>query len=129
MRIIGLEAGSGVGRQLGRMLQEENAAVALVADRDLSGSGLEVEMFGRTRRIPLGPAALALRTGAPLLPAGLYTLPGGWGVVICPPIEYEPVGDRRADVEALTRALAREFETRISAAPADWHLFEPGWPA
>jgi len=64
MDIIDL-ASDHVGRQLTHQL-EQNRIVALVADRDLSGGGVEVEMFGRTRRMPAGPALLALSAGAPL---------------------------------------------------------------
>ncbi|MCP5029827.1 MAG: phosphatidylinositol mannoside acyltransferase, partial [Actinomycetia bacterium] len=44
----------------------------LLADRDIAGSGIEVDFFGECTTMPAGPAALALRTGAPLLPVGVY---------------------------------------------------------
>jgi len=43
-------------------------------------------------------------------------------------LRVEPSGDRRKDVVALTEALAAEYERLISAAPSDWHVFQPGWP-
>jgi phosphatidylinositol dimannoside acyltransferase len=124
MEIVGLD--EDVGRQLADML-EANRFVALVADRDLSGKGVEVEMFGSPRRLPAGPALLALRTGAPLVTAALYQTPTGWRAVVHEPIVFEPTGDRRADVAALTERIARAFERDIAVAPADWHLFQPGW--
>jgi lauroyl/myristoyl acyltransferase len=126
MRIVPL-AGS-TGRQLSGLLAE-NWIVALVADRDLSGRGVEVEMFGARRRIPAGPALLALSSGAPLLPCALYTTDDGWHVSIEEAISVRRTGDRRADVAAISNALARHFERAIAAKPADWHLFQPGWPA
>ena len=104
-----------------------NKVVALVADRDLAGSGVQVEMFGKIRRMPAGPAALALRTGAPLVPCAVYSRPGGWLCVMRDPIHILATGDRRADVTAITQALAKEFEALISVEPADWHVFQPGW--
>jgi KDO2-lipid IV(A) lauroyltransferase len=116
-----------VGRQLTQQL-EQNRIVALVADRDLSGGGVEVEMFGRTRRMPAGPALLALSAGAPLISGPTYTTEDGW-VEVLTPVSIEPTGRRKDDVVALTRALAEAFEKAISAAPSDWHLFQPGWEA
>ena len=126
MEILPLDTGSGAGRALGQALKE-NKVVALVADRDLAGSGVQVEMFGKIRRMPAGPAALALRTGAPLVPCAVYSRPGGWLCVMRDPIHILATGDRRADVTAITQALAKEFEALISVEPADWHVFQPGW--
>jgi phosphatidylinositol dimannoside acyltransferase len=124
MDIIDL-AGEHVGRQLTHEL-ERNRIVALVADRDLSGGGLEVEMFGRTRRMPIGPAMLSVSSGAPLLAAPILTTPEGWSLTFSA-ISVERTGRRKEDVVSLTRALASAFERGIAAAPADWHLFQPGW--
>jgi lauroyl/myristoyl acyltransferase len=123
MRIVGLGT-SGTGRRLAEALGE-GMIVALVADRDLTGRGIEVEMFGEPRRLPAGPALLSLTTGAPLLPVSMFDTPDGWHVIVHPPIVFEPTGDRRADAEALTRIVARWFERSISAAPAQWHAFQP----
>jgi phosphatidylinositol dimannoside acyltransferase len=124
MEIIDL-ASDHVGRQLTQRL-EQNRIVALVADRDLSGGGVEVEMFGRTRRMPAGPALLALSAGAPLLSGPTYTTKDGW-VEVLTPVSIEPTGKRKDDIIALTRGLAAAFEQAIAAAPPDWHLFQPGW--
>jgi phosphatidylinositol dimannoside acyltransferase len=124
MEIIDL-ASDHVGRQLTKRL-EENRIVALVADRDLSGGGVEVEMFGRTRRMPAGPALLALSSGAPLLSGPTFTTPDGW-VEVLTPVSIEPTGKRKDDIIMLTRALAAAFEQAIASAPSDWHLFQPGW--
>ncbi len=125
MRILPLEPG-GVGHKLAGFLAE-NWIVGLVADRDLSGRGVEVEMFGRRRRLPAGPALLALSCGAPLLVCAAYTTERGWRFVIHAPLEVERTGDLRADAAALTRRVAAEFERAIAAHPADWHMFQPAW--
>ncbi|MEX0992038.1 MAG: phosphatidylinositol mannoside acyltransferase [Actinomycetota bacterium] len=127
MKVIPLVKGSGVGRQLADHLKD-NYIVCLVADRDLSGSGIEVEMFGATRRMPPGPAMLALRTGAPLLICPLYTTEDGWVMQVNPPLEIERTGDDRADVIAATKEVAKGFERAIAAKPTDWHMFQPAWP-
>ena len=125
MEVLGLSS-NGIGRQLVSMLSA-NRVVALVADRELGERGIEVEMFGRRRTMPAGPALLAITTGAALVPAPVYTTARGWRCVMGPPIDVDPTGDRRADVARITQRIATEFERAIAAAPADWHLFQPGW--
>jgi KDO2-lipid IV(A) lauroyltransferase len=128
MRIIPLSRENDVGRRLASLLAE-NWVVALVADRDLSGRGIEVEMFGAPRRLPAGPAMLSITSGAPLLVCPVYTTERGWRIHIGEPLVLERTGNTRADVTELTRRIAVEFERGIAARPADWHLFQPGWPA
>jgi len=128
MDIIGLADDGDAARKLMTALSE-GRFVALVADRDLSGRGIEVEMFGAVRRLPAGPAVLALRSGAPIITVDIYETPSGWRCALRPPVVFTPTGDRRGDVEALTRAIAERFERAIAAAPSGWHLFQPGWPA
>lgn len=126
IRIVPLAKNSHVGQQLKQLLAE-NWLVALVADRDLTGRGIEVEMFGASRTVPAGPALLSLTSGAPILVCPVYTLPRGWQVRIGAALEFEPTGNTRADVTALSRQMAAAFERAIAAKPADWHLFQPGW--
>ncbi len=126
MRILPLEPGSGLGRRLAALLAE-NRIVALVADRDLTGRGIEVEMFGAPRRLPTGPATLAVSTGAPILVCASTTTEEGWAFRV-EPLEVERTGDARRDVVAITRAIAERFERQIAANPADWHVFQPAWP-
>jgi KDO2-lipid IV(A) lauroyltransferase len=117
-----------IGRALASKLAE-GRIVALVADRDLGGHGVEVVMFGGRRRLPMGPALLSVTTGAPLLVTPVFQTERGWRCVMSAPIMIEPTGDRRLDVTALTRRMAGEFERAISSAPSDWHMFQPAWDA
>jgi len=126
MTIIGLEQNGRVGRALTTALAESRV-VALVADRDLTGRGVEVEMFGGRRKLPAGPALLALSTDAPIVVASIYETPTGWRCVLHPLAEVPRTGRRREDATAITREIARAFERAISASPPDWHLFQPGW--
>jgi phosphatidylinositol dimannoside acyltransferase len=126
MDIVPLDDDRGVADELVRRIGE-NEVIALVADRDLKGKGVEVEMFGETRRMPSGPAMLSLFTGSPLLPAACYDLVDGWQVDIGEPLEIERSGTMRADVTTMTRLLAKRFERSISAAPTQWHMFQPAW--
>lgn len=114
-------------RRLGDQLRS-NGVVALAADRDLSGRGIPVEMFGATRTLPTGPATLALTNDAPLHFFAISTTDRGWRGRVGPALEIERTGDLRTDVRALTERLAREFERAIAANPADWHVLQPGWP-
>jgi KDO2-lipid IV(A) lauroyltransferase len=124
MKILALTKNGNVGQQLARLLAE-NWVVALVADRDLTGRGVEVEMFGSTRKLPAGPALLSLSTGAPILVCGVYTLDEGWLIRIGAPLAVERTGVMRQDVTALTGLMAESFERVIAARPVDWHMFQP----
>jgi KDO2-lipid IV(A) lauroyltransferase len=129
LKIVPLDLGGGaarVGPQLIELLAG-NWALALVADRDLTGRGVDVEMFGATRKLPAGPALLSITSGAPLMVASIYTTDAGWHCRIQPPIQVETTGNTRADVTAITRAMAQEFERVIAAKPTDWHMFQPAW--
>jgi len=126
MRIVGLTKEGHVGQQLKQLLSE-NWMVALVADRDLTGRGTEVEMFGAPRRVPAGPALLSLSSGAPLVVCPVYTRDDGWEVRIEEPLEIERTGVIRKDVAALSRLMAERFERAIAAKPTDWHMFQPAW--
>ena len=106
----------------------ENHCITLVADRDLSGNGVDVEMFGAGRQLPPGPALLSLSTGAPLCVSAVFTTAGGWHCRINPPLRIERTESLRDDVTTLTRLVAEQFERFIAAAPTDWHMFQPAWP-
>jgi len=127
MKIIALQKGAKVAQQLSDRLAG-NRVVALVADRDLSGKGIEVEMFGAMRKLPAGPAVLSRSTGAPILVVSVYSEGGTWRLNIAPPLVIEPTGNVREDVAALTQKMAGEFEKAIAASPTNWHMFQPAWP-
>lgn len=126
MRIVPLTSDRRAGLELAALLAD-NWVVALVADRDLTGRGVEVEMFGRRRRMPAGPALLSLRTGATLHSCPVRTTDTGTVCRIGPALEIESAGDTRSDVITLTRMIAAEWERDIAADPSDWHVFQPAW--
>jgi KDO2-lipid IV(A) lauroyltransferase len=104
--------------------------VCLVCDRDITGDGIDVELFGEPTTMPGGPALLALRTGAPLLPVGVSFLPDDrHRVDIHSPVAAVRQGRLRDDVARVTQDLARRFEGLIGAAPDQWLIMQPVWPA
>lgn len=108
----------------------EGTVVALLADRDVTGDGVPVEFFGQKTRIPGGPALLALRSGAPLLPCAIYFRSGGrYRLELRPPIDTTRQERLRADVERVTQEVANAFEGLIRRAPEQWHVFQPLWIA
>jgi lauroyl/myristoyl acyltransferase len=128
MKILPLGATRKMGEELMGLIAQ-NEVIALVSDRDLRGRGVEVEMFGATRRLPAGPALLSLTTGSPLIPCAMYdTEDDGWLCLITEPIEVERTDRLRDNVAALTRKLAGRFEEFIAAAPTQWHMWQPAWP-
>ena len=123
---LGPEAGPAVLKAL-----RNNEVLCLLSDRDITGGGVEVEFFGEKTSLPAGPATLALRTGAALLPTAAYFTDRGVGHhgVIGAPMNCERQGKLRADVQRITQDLAYELEKLIQRAPEQWHLLHPNWPS
>ncbi|OAA28706.1 KDO2-lipid IV(A) lauroyltransferase [Frankia sp. EI5c] len=94
--------------------------LCLLADRDLSAAGVAVTFFGAPATMPPGPAALALRTGAALLPVTLWFDDDGWSARIHPEVAH-------TDIPTMTQRLADEFAAGIAAHPADWHMLQRIW--
>ncbi|MEE1810706.1 phosphatidylinositol mannoside acyltransferase [Streptomyces sp. BE133] len=104
--------------------------VCLVADRDLSASGVEVKFFGDTARMPAGPALLAQQTGALLLPVTLsYDDTPVMKARIHPPVELPESGSRTEKTSSMTQALADAFAVGIAEHPEDWHMLQRLWLA
>jgi lauroyl/myristoyl acyltransferase len=125
VRIVTLEE---AGRELLAAIRR-NEPVGLVADRDLGGAGLEVDLFGARTKIPAGPAFLATETGAPVYMSAVRRAgPGRYrGSLRQVPV---PEGaNRRERIRAMAREEARLFEQFILEAPEQWlSLFHPIWP-
>ncbi|MFF3348506.1 phosphatidylinositol mannoside acyltransferase [Streptomyces sp. NPDC002779] len=128
MEVLPHSGGSAFGT-LARRLRD-GGLVCLVADRDLSASGVEVKFFGETARMPAGPALLAQHTGALLLPATLwYDGPRMMRGRVHPPVEVPETGTRAEKTSVMTQALADAFATGIAEHPEDWHMLQRLWVA
>ncbi|MFB7417137.1 phosphatidylinositol mannoside acyltransferase [Streptomyces sp. NPDC056121] len=128
MEVLPHEGGSAFGT-LARRLRA-GGLVCLVADRDLSESGVEVKFFGDIARMPAGPAILAQQTGALLLPVTLWydESPVMRGRIHAP-IEVPETGTRAEKTSVMTQALADAFATGIADHPEDWHMLQRLWLA
>ena len=98
----------------------DGGAICLLADRDLTPRGIDVQFFGSTARMPAGPAKLALQTGATLLPTTLSFTDDGWHVVFQDPVPH-------TDLATMTQAVADAFAREIARHPADWHMLQRLW--
>jgi phosphatidylinositol dimannoside acyltransferase len=99
--------------------------VCLVTDRDLSDNGVELTFFGEKAKISGGSAALAVQTGAALMPVGCwFEGETGWGAHVYDEIPVPETGDRKEKVAAMTQSLAVAFEDAIRQHPADWHMLQ-----
>lgn len=95
--------------------------VCLLADRDLSRTGLKVRLLGETARMPRGPAELARRTGAPLIPATLAYDGPEMVITLHPAVEHRHGDD---GLEAMMQDVADAFAQGIEAHPEDWHMMQ-----
>ena len=116
-------------RRLARGLRK-GQSVALVADRDVTGKGVEVEFFGEKANMPAGPVVLADMTGAALFPVGAYFNDGaGYRLEVHEPMDLPDIEDRTERIRVGTQELARKLEEIIRKHPTQWHLFQPNWPS
>ncbi|MBF5033314.1 phosphatidylinositol mannoside acyltransferase [Micromonospora sp. ANENR4] len=103
--------------------------VPLLADRDLSARGVEVDFFGGRTRMPAGPALLAIRTGAPLYVASMWYEPDAAcasidGPLPLPDPDGAPLDER---VRAVTQRIADGLAAGIARHPQDWHMLQRMW--
>ena len=125
---MGMEVLSTDSKSMGTLMQRarDGALIALVADRDLSRSGVDVNFFGYPARMPAGAALLAIRTGIPLITAQVsYTTSGIH-------IEFNQVEipQNGTDAERVTQVVQRcadLFEAGIAKSPEDWHMLQRIW--
>ncbi|MFI9065917.1 phosphatidylinositol mannoside acyltransferase [Streptomyces sp. NPDC053429] len=126
MEVLPHNGGAAFGT-LARRLRS-GGLICLVADRDLSVSGVEVDFFGAAARMPAGPALLAQQTGAALLPVTLHygETPRMYGR-IHPEVAVPEAGTRTEKTAVMTQAVADAFAAGIAAHPEDWHMLQRLW--
>jgi phosphatidylinositol dimannoside acyltransferase len=125
IRIVGLREAR---RELLKGIRE-GTSVGLVGDRDLTGGGTLTDLFGAPAMLPLGPAMLAVESGATPYVVGVRRTAIGRYLGRLDRIDVPPNGDRRTRVLSTTDAIARAFERVIEDAPEQWWaVFFPIWP-
>lgn len=125
VRIVGLREAR---RELLAALRS-GTSVGLVGDRDLTGGGLPVRLFGAPASLPLGPALLAIESGAPLYVVGVRRVGRGRYIGRLDRVHVPADGSRRDRVTAAMDGLAAAFERIVAIAPEQWWaVFFPIWP-
>jgi phosphatidylinositol dimannoside acyltransferase len=121
-----LPASGGTSSAFGVLARRLRAGklVCLVCDRDVTGRSIEVEFFGEKARMMGGPAALAVQTGAALMPVILWFEGDHWGVHVHEEVPVPAVGDSTQQAAAMMQEVARLFEAGIRAHPQDWHMLQ-----
>jgi lauroyl/myristoyl acyltransferase len=118
---------TGGSHPFGVMAQRLRAGklVCLVADRDLSDTGVEVDFFGEKALFPAGPAMLAVQTGAALMPVACWFVAATeWGAHIYDEIPIPAEGSRKEKAAAMTQSMAAVFEQAIREHREDWHMLQ-----
>lgn len=127
----------GVFRELVRAASRPGRIIPLLADRDLTHRGVEVDLFGHRARVAAGPAALSVSTGAPVVPTAIYyerlrgerrrAAGSPWGIVLhfLPPIPVPPSQlPRTQQVAAVTQGWVDALADQIATHPQDWHMLQ-----
>ncbi len=129
MEVLPLEGGERSPAEVLADRLRAHGVVCLLADRDLSAAGVPVTFFGEATRMPAGPALLAARTGAALIPVGQWFDGDDWRVAFHPRIPVDEGLRLRDRVAVATQHLAEAFERDIAAHPQDWHMLQRLWVA
>jgi phosphatidylinositol dimannoside acyltransferase len=126
---IGMEVLSLDSRSMAVLSQRLRAGklVALVADRDLSKSGIPVKFFEAQARMPAGPALLAISTGADLITAYVKYTQTGIHIKFEEAIAVPVDGTTGEKAASMTQVIADRFEKNIAANPVDWHMLQRIW--
>lgn len=126
---IGIEAISHKEKTIPILTERLQAGklIALVADRDMSRNGIEVNFFGKTSKMPSGPAILAIKTGAPLITAYVGYTPGGIEIIFDETLKPTNSGSEEEQIKIITQSMADNFAKRIKENPVDWHMLQRIW--
>lgn len=123
--VLPLTGGAAPYERLQKVLRD-GGIVCLLGERDFGGKGVPVTFFGEETTFPVGPAKLAMDTGAELLVVHSWFTDGpgseGWGLKVDPPIKVD-------NLDATAQRVADAFAANIAAHPADWHMLQPVWPS
>ena len=126
MEVLPLTGGPNVADTLRRRL-DDDGFVCLLADRDLTTSGIEVQLLGQPARFPAGPALLAARTGATLMPTLSYYDDRKTHIEFLPELLVPADGRLRDRVATVTQQWADVVGTAATAHPTDWHMLQRVW--
>ena len=105
----------------------EGKLIALVADRDMSRNGIEVDFLGAVAKMPAGPAILAITTGAPLITAYIRYTDKGIKLIFDKTVEIPDSGNEDEKVRVVTQSMADNFAKHIKESPVDWHMLQRIW--
>ena len=126
---IGIEAISHKEKTMPILMERLNQGklIALVADRDMSRNGIEVNFLGGIAKMPAGPAILALKTGSPLVTAYIRYLEKGIEITFDETIKLPVAGSEEEQIKIITQSMADNFAKRIKDSPVDWHMLQRIW--
>ena len=126
---IGIEAISHKEKTIPILMERLNQGklVALVADRDMSRNGIEVNFLGGIAKMPAGPAILAIKTGSPLVTAYIRYLDKGIEITFDETIKLPLTGSEEEQIKIVTQSMADNFAKRIKDSPVDWHMLQRIW--
>jgi phosphatidylinositol dimannoside acyltransferase len=126
---IGIEAISHREKTIPILMDRLNQGklVALVADRDMSRNGIEVNFLGGIAKMPAGPAILAIKSGSPLVTAYIRYLDEGIEITFDETIQLPISGSEEEQIRIVTQSMADNFAKRIQDSPVDWHMLQRIW--
>jgi lauroyl/myristoyl acyltransferase len=132
-KAMGISPLAGAGRGVLRLLQK-GGIVAIVVERPTHarGEGVAVRFFGSWTRVPAGAARFALRTGAPVIAAGVRRTPQNtYSAFVLPPLRFPMTSDpakREQEEPGVMQRIMEDIERIICMHPDQWYMFRRMWP-
>ncbi len=128
-RSIGIEPISHKEKTIPILLERlaQGKLVALVADRDMSRNGIEINFLGGIAKMPAGPAILAIESGSPLITAYIRYLESGIEIRFEETIKLPVSGSKEEQIRIITQSMADNFAKRIKESLVDWHMLQRVW--
>ena len=127
MRVVPLTGGERPSAAVLRDWLAEGRSACLLVDRDFGPAGIPVTFFGRPTTMPSGPALLADRTNAAVIPAICQFNGRGWRIVFHPEVPVAGPGRLRDRVASAMQGVADGFTASIADQPEDWHMLGGIW--
>ena len=127
MRVVPLTGGPRPSSEVLRDWLADGGSTCLLVDRNLGAGGVPVSFFGRPATMPGGPALLAARTGAALIPTVCAFTERGWRLTFAPEVPVDGPGRLKDRVGTAMQTVADAFATTIARQPEDWHMLGRIW--
>lgn len=126
IKVVSIDKAARVGLKALR----SNQCLAVLGDRDFTGTGIPIDFLGGTATFPVGPIRLAARTGAPICPIfAIRSIDGNYKLYCEDPYTVEKLPDGKPDIKGALQRYASILGEYVRKFPTQWYVFDQVWQA